>query len=237
MTGLAKGSDDPILLTQTETLDALGISPLALGKIVTGGYLNPIKRRKSTLFRAKDVYELAKSLRDRTTLSGVHHLAVSAMAVGQRTERLLHELLQFFGCRYEPLSIRSEDIEAFYRSIENTVVISTLVLDPTEVMAWARAFLKVKAIWLDAVKTLTGRSEPWQPLIEAADRLLLHAPRDQFKLAPDLAEAYGLLDYARNQLRQEAYLYCRGTSGLQAAGSQFPDFSSKDINQSILSLL
>jgi hypothetical protein len=220
-----------------EAIDALNIAPKAFNVLVKQGYLTPHRRGHITFFQAEEVYELARSLNEETTLSNVHHLAVSAMAVGQRTERMLNDLLRFFDCKYEPLSTRIEDINAFYRSAEHTVFLTAQTVDPSEVMAWAKALLKVKSTWLEAVKVLTGRAEPWQPLIDAADRLLVHAPRDQFKLAPDLAEAYGLLNHARNQLRQESYIYCRSLHGKETASRKFSDFSSRDINQSILGLL
>lgn len=232
----SRGHED--LLTRKEAADWLSMPLHTIRKLVERQILEPAHVENQVMwFRQEDVVNVARSLQRGVTLTSASHHALQALAIAQRTERMLSDVMETLGSRYTPLSTEPEDVEELYERAEGMFRGSTEEMTAEQVRGWARIFFALNRGYLLLIENLTGAKEPWRVLLDAATKMMDEAPRRFFEQKPDLALAYSLLDSARQSFRQESYFYCRSRYSTKAAEMTFPETNGRDVNELILSML
>lgn len=237
MSESSKGRQPDSLVTRTEAARLLGVPINLLKKLTSKGVLPTPKRRGNDYwYDLADLSIAAEVMEKKINMVSAYEMAVSAYAIAKRTERMVTELVELIGARYEPLSTDEKDVQKLYykcRYVLNVPIDHVSVDD----MLWlSKSFLGVDQNYLMVVLAYTKDPEPWRILLDAANHLIAQAPKLKV-VTVERQQVLGYLAFARIQLRQASYFYCRTFVGKSEADRLFPEISSGTVTQTILSLL
>lgn len=135
-------------------------------------------------------------------------IAQQALAKAESVERALSAVMQVMGWSYQPLPCHPEPMRELYLAARQLLETLKTPGEPPnlpvgELRSWAERCLKMTPGYLDLLKEVTKDPLCWSVYLELLEELV-HLPTP----LEDPGLLIGMLDAARKNLQQAAYLSC-----------------------------
>lgn len=228
-----RGGDD-VLLSKKEAAQHLGVPFKALRPLVKQGILEPIKSAGSTWFYLSDVNNAATVLAKKLDVATANRMAVRALAMSTRLERMMSSLMFMLGANKEPEPLTPERIFEDWQIVMDNVHRKFDDIEVPEILNWARFFFAVDEAYLLLAQATVTHKEPWLPYLAVSDSILKTLSGD---MSTEKKAALEYLRIARRSMRQAAYFICRKKFGVTRANRFFPDSRDADLTNSLLAIL